>query len=215
MNTSLNKNNFELYDGDIGEVKYRLNVPGLPLSHYRQGCRIVLRPLRKRRLRYDPILVVIIVYALLALANMALSRFDITLFMTVFQETDDADFGFSHRWWGASVMVFFLYAALLGYFFAYFKFLRCSRRFQKKAHDYSRLAETNYCLELGEYGLRCQTKNGISCYRWDCVTNFTNHKGMSFISLFATSFLWIPDDLEGYDRDAVAAFIRRKLTRPI
>lgn len=117
MNVSLNKNNFELYDGDIGEVRYRLNVPGLPLSHYRQGCRITLRPLRKRRLRYDPILVVIIVYALLALANMALARFDITLFMTVFQETDDADFGFSHRWWGASVMVFFLYAALLGFFF--------------------------------------------------------------------------------------------------
>lgn len=207
-----------LFDGDIGEVKYRFNVPGLSFAYYLQGSGITLRPLRKRRSKYFPLLVAIIALAvtfgLLELVSIMLTQFDITLYMTIFQGSGEADLNVHYRWWNIGVIVLFFYAFLLGYFVLYLRFFRRGRDFQRKVYHSSRSTETGYYLELGEYGLRSKTDSGVSCFKWSSVTGFTAHKGMSFISLFSVSFFWLPDDLEGYDRDAVADFIKDKLGKP-
>ena len=215
----MNSQQSELFDGDIGEVKYRFNVPGLSFTDYLRGSGITLRPLRKRRSKYFPLLVAVIaltvMFGLLTLVGAMLTQFDITLYMTIFQGGDETDVNFRHSWWDIGVIMLFLYAFFLGYFALYLHFFRRGRSFQRKVYRSNRSTETGYYLELGEHGLRSKTNNGVSCFKWDSVTGFTTHKGMSFISLFAVSFFWLPDDLDGYDRDAVAAFITAKLTKPV
>lgn len=217
MNTLSSTCKSELFDGDIGPVKYAFSVPGLSFADYCQGSRISLSPLYKKRSKYWFFLIVLIglavILGVLQLIKTVFDHFDIHLYMTLFQDNDDA--GFRYSWWNLGVIVLFFYVFLSGYLAMFLLLFRRGRGFQQRVYRNNRSTQLGYYLELGENGLRSRTENGVSCFKWSSVTGFNQRNGMTFISLFAVSFFWLPDDFDGYDRDAVAAFITAKLTKPV
>lgn len=207
----------EFFDGDIGSVKYAFRIPGLSFTDYCQGSQFSLLPLRKRNSKLRVLLIsivaLVVTFSLLSLLQIAIDRFDITLYATIFQDSDSGDFGFRQVWWGTGVVMLFLMIFILGYLAMYLWLFRCSRRFQKKVYLNTQSTQLGYYLELGEYGLRSSINNGVTSFKWDSVTGFNHRNGMAFISLFAVSFVWLPDDLEGYEGGKVAAFIRSKMSK--
>lgn len=206
----------EFFDGDIGKIKYCFNVPGLSFADYQRGSSITLKPLRKRRPTYRFFLIITImvvaVFGMLLLTKTAFNYFDM-IFLIVLEQGSEGS-GFSHTWWNVDAIVLLLYLFLLGYLASFLLLFRRARVFQKKVYLSNQFTKLGYYLELGEHGLRSRTNNGVSCFNWGSVTGFNHGNGMAFISLFATSFLWLPDDPDGCDGSEVAAFIRSKMSKP-
>ncbi|WP_159567720.1 YcxB family protein [Budvicia diplopodorum] len=219
MNSAVNNDNPELFDGDIGPVKYAFSVPALSLADYCRGSRITLSSLYKKRSNLRRALTLCVIFAatigLFALIDMIFNRFGISLYMTLFQADSEAESGFQLYWWNISVVALFLYAFLIGYFVMFSMVFRRSQHFQKQFYLNGQSTVSGYYLEIGESGIRSKAENGTASFKWDSVTGITRHKGMTFISIHSISFFWIPDSLEGYDCDAVTAFIKSKLAEPV
>ncbi|GKX53403.1 hypothetical protein [Budvicia aquatica] len=181
----------ELFDGDIGPVRYTFNVPGLSFEHYCKGSAITMQPLEAPRSIFQSINNLII-WLVIAIGVM----FSIQI---VTERSDRTILG----------VYLFLFALL--FLFPIIMGVISSKRRTKKLYSDIASCLNGYTLVLGEKGLKSVTTKGIVIYPWLAVSDLASHKGIDYIAIYPNGFLWIPEDLEGYNSIEVSAFILQRM----
>lgn len=194
-------------DDYIGTVKYRFNVPALSFASYQAVSTMNVRYLyRGNRLRN--VITAIFTGAILGTIPMILKLCGVNLFASIWLDTDD---DWDMTFFTVEVLVILLYAVIFGFLAFCLLVRRRAKKVQKKLYADSSFIQSGYQLTLGDAGVSCLSPNMMSAIKWQELGCVKRSKGTIYILLRAGGFLWLPEDLDGCDVDAVYDFINSKV----